>query len=230
MRLVEKSASYTGLLGVLAFALIAARIAPISSFLTIALEILIVFAMVVVVRQLRARPVLLIVVAMAAVVAELSSVISAIRPEPIWVVLDHATTVLFLALVLGRILVDVWQQKVVDIDTIVGGIVVYLLVGVAFAGVYQLLEFVAPGSFVVSNPDAGRWGEWQTDPGTYPRLFFFSFVTLTTLGYGDLVPASEAAGALTSLEAAGGALYLTILIARLVGLHIAASTAAARGD
>ncbi len=221
MRLIPTSASYTGLLGLLATALIVPRIVPIGPGLTVAIELTIVVAMVAAVQRLQARAGFVIAIAVVAVSAELSSLMKSMSDLPVWVVLNHASTVLFLFLVLGCILVNVWRQETVETDTIVGGVVVYLMLGVAFAGLYQLVEFVAPGSFVLSNAEAGRWGPWETEVGIYPRLFFFSFVTLTTLGYGDVVPASGTAGALTSLEAVTGSLYLTILISRLVGLHIA---------
>jgi hypothetical protein len=54
-------------------------------------------------------------------------------------------------------------------------------------------------------------------------VLYFSFVTLTTLGYGDVVPTSPVTRTLASLEAITGQLYLTVLVARLVGLHIAES-------
>lgn len=221
MRLVPTSASYTGLLGLLAAALIVPRIIPIGPGLTFAVELGIVLAMVAVVRELRVRVGLMIVIAAAAVFAELAAGMKSISALPLWVVLNHAAAVFFLVLVLGCILVNVWRQETVETDTIIGGVVVYLLLGIAFAGAYQLVEYIQPGSFAVSNPGVGHWGPWEPEAGIYPRLFFFSFVTLTTLGYGDIVPASQTAGALTSLEAATGSLYLTILISRLVGLHIA---------
>ncbi|MBW2286459.1 MAG: two pore domain potassium channel family protein [Deltaproteobacteria bacterium] len=230
MRLIPTSASYTGLLGLLATALIVPRIAPVGAGLQFAIELAIVAAMVEAVRRLQARVELVIVVAVVAVLAQSAAVMKVISDMPVWVVLNHASSVVFLFLVLGCILVNVWRQQSVETDTIVGGVVVYLMLGVAFAGLYQLVEFLAPGSFVVSNPEAGNWGPWEPEVGVYPRLFFFSFVTLTTLGYGDLVPAGETAGALTSFEAVTGSLYLTILISRLVGLHIAGSREkAARG-
>jgi hypothetical protein len=230
MRLVPTSASFTGLLGLLATALIVPRIAPIGQWLTLAIELVIVLAMVEAIRRLHPRAGLVIVIAASAVVAQSAGLMRVISDLPVWVVLNHVSAIVFLFLVLGTILVNVWRQESVETDTIIGGVVVYLMLGVAFAGLYQLVEFLAPGSFVVSNPEAGNWGPWEPEPGVYPRLFFFSFVTLTTLGYGDLVPAGETAGALTSFEAVTGSLYLTILISRLVGLHIAGSREkAARG-
>jgi hypothetical protein len=217
-------------LGVLAVALIVPRLMPTGPLASFVIECVIVAIMVAVVWRLHRKLPLVLAVVVLALVSEIASLMAVLKSEPSWVVADHVSTAAFLFIVLARILVDVWGQQSVTTDTIVGGVVVYVMLGVAFAGIYQLIEFVAPGSFVASNPGAGNWGEWQPQPGVYPRIFFFSFVTLTTLGYGDLVPASEPAGALTALEAAAGSLYLTILIARLVGLHIAGSRVAVRDD
>jgi voltage-gated potassium channel Kch len=52
------------------------------------------------------------------------------------------------------------------------------------------------------------------------QMRYFSFTTLTTVGYGDIIPHSAAARTLASLEAVTGQIYLTVLVARLVGLHI----------
>jgi len=139
----------------------------------------------------------------------------------VWVVVLHATVTAFVLLVGGTIAVSVWQTTEVDVDTIVGGIAVYLLLAIAFSNAFQLLEFVAPGSFVAVVEDSGRWGPWETNPGVFPRLFFLSFVTLTTLGYGDVIPASASAAGLVSLEAVIGPIFLAVLIARLVGMHAA---------
>ena len=91
------------------------------------------------------------------------------------------------------------------------------MLGIAFAGLYQLVEFVAPGSFSVANAESGRWGPWETEVGVYPRLFFFSFVTLTTLGYGDMTPASPIARSFALLESITGVLYVAVMVASLVG-------------
>jgi voltage-gated potassium channel Kch len=54
-------------------------------------------------------------------------------------------------------------------------------------------------------------------------LLYFSYVTLATLGYGDVVPITDGARSLAVLEALGGTVYLAILVARLIGLHLAHS-------
>jgi hypothetical protein len=63
----------------------------------------------------------------------------------------------------------------------------------------------------------------QIGKGEPTAVLYFSFATLTTLGYGDIVPVSAIARTLATLEAITGQLYLAVLVARLVGLHIAES-------
>ncbi len=103
----------------------------------------------------------------------------------------------------------------VDADLIYGAISVYLLIGVTFGFAYVCLFKLAPGSFAVIESEL-------TNPQEVVRHFnYFSFVTLTTLGYGDITPQSHQAGVLAYLEAIIGQVYLAVLVARLVGIHIA---------
>ncbi len=185
-----------------------------------ALELIVVFAMASAVWNLQPRRGLLTLVIVAAFVREAASAAQVWFPAREWVVVDHGAGLLFMALVASVITWNVWRETEVSLDTIVGGVAVYLLLAAAWSSAYQLLEFLVPGSLEVVSGSSGHWGPWEAAPGVYPRLLFFSFVTITTLGYGDIVPASGPAAALASLEAVVGPLYLTILIARLVGLHI----------
>jgi hypothetical protein len=99
-------------------------------------------------------------------------------------------------------------------DRIFGAISVYLLIGLAWASVYETLDSVVPGSFRFPVDTA-----WAT-PGAL-RYRYFSFVTLATLGYGDVTPVTVLAGTLASIEAVGGQLYIGITVARLVALSLA---------
>ena len=104
----------------------------------------------------------------------------------------------------------------VDVDLIYGAVSVYLLIGSAFTELYIF--------FAVLNPDAFTGFDTTADIGTVARsLSFFSFVTLTTLGYGDITPTANYTRVLAYSEAIIGQLYLTILVARLVGTYIAQS-------
>jgi len=97
-------------------------------------------------------------------------------------------------------------------NRLVGAVCVYLLLGVIWAIAYTILEMVSPGSFGGFVPLQGRgWdNEW----------LYFSFVTMTTLGYGDLLPVSATARALAYMQAVFGQLYVAILVAGLVSAYI----------
>jgi hypothetical protein len=122
----------------------------------------------------------------------------------------------FLALVLAEVLRRIVRAPRVGPSTILAGICGYLLLGLLFHAAYAMLESLQPESF--SDP-------WETatmaGQGRHPHLLYFSFVTLTTLGFGDVTPAHAFAGMLATLEALVGQLYLAVLIASLVGIGLA---------
>ena len=101
----------------------------------------------------------------------------------------------------------------VTIDTFCCAISVYFLLGMIWAIGFVLLELAAPGSFVL--PDTA-----PASSSGFDRFIGFSFATLTTLGYGNIAPASPRADALTSLEAIVGQGYIAIVIARLVAIQL----------
>lgn len=119
----------------------------------------------------------------------------------------------FFAYISYNILIFIFKEKDVTADLIIGAICVYFLMGIFWSSIYSFIEMVQPGSFLIPE---GR-GDQR------PLFMYYSFVTLTTLGYGDVTPLSQGARSLSFLEAAMGLLYLAVLIARQVGLHIARS-------
>jgi hypothetical protein len=86
----------------------------------------------------------------------------------------------------------------------------YLLAGLFFGILYDLMSRIAPASFAASGAAV------QLTPAS---AIYFSFVTLATLGYGDIVPASDAARGVAVVEAVAGQLYVAVMIARLVSLY-----------
>ena len=108
---------------------------------------------------------------------------------------------------------DVLFGGAIDINRLVGAGCIYLLSGSLWGIVYFLLSVVSPASFVGIVGET--WSE-QLNEFTY-----YSFVTLTTLGYGDVAPVAPVARTLSYLEAVLGQMYLTLLVAALVGRHIA---------
>jgi hypothetical protein len=103
--------------------------------------------------------------------------------------------------------------RVVDREHLYAGLSAYLLAGVFFGVFYWVLERTWPGSLTVLGE--GAQGNFSLAVAIY-----YSFVTLATLGYGDIVPRSEVARGLAIMEAVAGQLYLAVLIARLVSLYI----------
>jgi len=122
-------------------------------------------------------------------------------------------TIVFLGYTAILILLFIYRQKKVTAELIAGAVCVYFLLGLLWGSIYPLLEAVHPGSFAIPQ----ETGEDNT------RFIYYSFVTLTTLGYGDITPLTAPARSFSILEAMIGQLYLAVLIARLVGTHVSQS-------
>ena len=127
--------------------------------------------------------------------------------------------VLFFSYATGLIVWHILHRSDVTIDTIAAAACAYTLLAVVWGHLYLLLEILRPGSFVIP-------AHWRLSASGDPTaaLLYFSFITLTTVGYGDITPQWAGAGGLAAAEAIVGQLYLTITIARLVGLHISQRT------
>jgi hypothetical protein len=128
-------------------------------------------------------------------------------PDP-WVIgTSLVSLLLLLAVVLGQTL----RSGPITSHRIQGAIAAYLLLGIIWAYGYALVGNLNPRAFAGS-----------VDPTGGPRAFYyFSFVTLATLGYGDVLPVSPVARSLATFEAVTGTMYMAILIARLVSLAVA---------
>ena len=127
--------------------------------------------------------------------------------------LDTLMSLVFLGMLAVIVLFQVFREGPITIQRISGAVVVYLLLGLMWALAYQLIELQQPGSF--NFADAPAIGDTLS-----ARLVYFSFVTLTTLGYGDITAVSPVARTLAMLEAAIGQLFPAILIARLVSMEL----------
>jgi len=106
----------------------------------------------------------------------------------------------------------------VTADTIAGAVCAYLLLGVVWAFAFSMIELARPGAFLVNGaPMAAPTG---TPKILRQELLYMSLVTLSTVGYGDIVPALPPARMLAVLEAVTGQIYLAVLIGGLVGMHM----------
>ncbi len=139
--------------------------------------------------------------------------------SPRWTGFALGLYIAFGILTLVGVLGYVVRPGQVTADKIYGALSVYLLAGFAWGGAYALTELFHPGSF--------QWAPAaQQSPLTLLQSFaYLSFVTLGTLGYGDIVPVTPQARSLAMLEAVFGTFYLVVIIARLVAGFESASRA-----
>jgi Ion channel len=100
-----------------------------------------------------------------------------------------------------------FRAQSIDREHVYAALSAYLLAGVFFGNFYWTLEQIRPGTFALA-------GDFLPSSAIY-----FSFVTLATLGYGDIVPRTDVARGLAIVEGVGGQLFLAVLIARLVSLY-----------
>jgi voltage-gated potassium channel len=134
--------------------------------------------------------------------------------------ISHSIILVLLGFFCVSILSYVLRRGRVNSDKIFAAICVYMLMGYGWSFVYSMLVELQPNAFVAT-----------TEVGLHDfvarllQLRYFSFMTLTTVGYGDIVPHSALARTFTVLEAVMGQFYLIVLIGRLVGLHIVHETA-----
>ena len=123
---------------------------------------------------------------------------------------------LFLLYLILLICADVFSTLEVDADTICGSISVYLLISGVFASIYTILVTLDASAFLVPGPAADP--DYSLGPDRL--MTYFSLITITTVGYGDVTPQSEFARSLSNFEALIGQLFLTVLVARLVGRQL----------
>jgi hypothetical protein len=136
--------------------------------------------------------------------------------------LRFALATVVLALTSGAILHDVLRQRRVTFEAVCGGLCGYLLMGYLWGMLFSASERLAPGSFAITKPAFIPGG--GADPfGLVSLMTYYSFATLTTVGYGDVTPVSPLARGLAWVEAVVGQFYLAVLVARLVAMHLTTS-------
>lgn len=146
-------------------------------------------------------------------------VIGAVKPELSWLVMiKEFLLMVFLLEVIRVIARHVFTTKRVSTaDSLYGAVCIYLLTGVFFAHTYFLINLIAPNSYGCSTSLCAGHLDSAFQNGVD---IYYSFVTLTTMGYGDVVPLSPFAGMIAVLEAIIGQMYVAIVVARLVGLYL----------
>ena len=140
-------------------------------------------------------------------------------PSPTLLVIHNLLLVAFFVFVAYHVLYSILAEKRVTLDTIRGAVCVYLLIGFAWTYVYGTMQLVDPTAiqFPKGNalPELSAFGD-----SNFSQTAYYSFVTMTTLGFGDIRPISAPARTASILQAIFGQFYLAVLVARLVVLHI----------
>jgi voltage-gated potassium channel Kch len=135
-------------------------------------------------------------------------------------ILGLGLEILFLSITTFTVISHVLSYKKITEDKIYGAICAYLLIGIIWAMIYTTIEIAFPNSFHFAYGISTSSESYSTHRFYFSQFIYYSYVTLSTLGYGDIVPITQEARVLSSLEAVIGQLYVAVLIARLVGLHI----------
>jgi voltage-gated potassium channel len=134
-----------------------------------------------------------------------------------------AASALFIGFIVVIIFEVVREQDRVDLGTVTGGICIYLLLVLLFGQLFALIHHLQPAAYLSGGQPLASWTGTNAHSDLVSVFLYFSLTTITTLGYGDIVPVTSAARILCGAEAVIGQLYLAVFIGRLVGLYTAQS-------
>jgi hypothetical protein len=141
-------------------------------------------------------------------------------------IVQSLSMIAFFLVVSIPILLDVYRASVVEFRTILGACSLFLILGFMWYGIFVLIEITEPDSFAFATVHASDLWDGSNEELHYgdsrvarDQLLYYTFVTITTLGFGDVQPVSVIARTYTTLAAVLGQLFLAIMIARLVGMH-----------
>lgn len=157
-----------------------------------------------------------ILASLVAAVTALFSVLHQITPARGVTTVWYLSTIGFFSILIAVLLKRVFGEGPVTAHRIRGAIAVYLLIGMTWAIIYQLIAFFIPRSFSFPSSMIAQPAEQELESA----LVYFSYVTMATLGYGDIVPVHPVARMFAIFEALVGLLYPATLLARLVSLEI----------
>jgi hypothetical protein len=159
-------------------------------------------------------PVLIIAIALAAP-ALIGRWIHHFRPDLLPPEVFLIGAIVLVVFVICNLLLFVVRAASVDMEVLCASISAYLLLGLGWTFAYWLIAELIPGAFAL-NAATGANGSMKGFNG-----FYYSFITLSTVGYGDITPVANVAKMLAAMEAITGVLYVAVLIARLVSIQAA---------
>lgn len=131
--------------------------------------------------------------------------------------LFHVFSLSFFIFVIAALLRKVFFHARITLDLVFGAVCIYVLIGIAFSQVYAAVNWAVPFSFHENVDQAMIFHDMISET---EKFIYFSFVTLTTLGFGDISPVSTPARFFSIIEALIGQLYIATSITRVVSLYI----------
>jgi voltage-gated potassium channel len=131
----------------------------------------------------------------------------------------HLLRIVFILFIIHVLFKQIFSHSIITFNTISASICIYLLMGALWGNIFSLLDVVTPGAIVFNLPP-NSLAQPETILTRPFHMLYFSFVTLSTVGYGDMVPVTIAARMFAATEAVVGQIYLLVMVSRLVGMQI----------
>jgi hypothetical protein len=143
------------------------------------------------------------------------------RPDLLPPVFHNAAALVFIIFVEYQLLHFIFRAPRVNSEVLCAGISGYLLLGIIWMSAYMLVSRLSPVNLAHPELNPFAFTVGVTTPHTLSQFeaYYFSFITLSTVGYGDITPLSNGARTLAMMEAMTGTLYMAVLISRLVALY-----------
>ncbi|MFT3883754.1 MAG: ion channel [Gemmatales bacterium] len=164
----------------------------------------------------RRRTAIIAIVLMA--VSLLLELFTTLLPTNLSFILFHLLRIVFLGFIVSQVFKHIFKPRLVTFDTISASLCIYLMLGAVWAHIYAIVEMVTPGSIAYVIPHVPE--QKSTEIARSFHMLYFSFVTLSTVGYGDMVPTTTVARMFAVTEAISGQIYLLVMVSRLVGLQV----------
>ena len=157
------------------------------------------------------------------VMATIERIITIAAPSPTVYLAGSITWTLFSSFITWNELRAVLRQKTVTSETISMSVSVYLLIGLTFGFIYVVMHQLQPHAFSFPSLAASNTRlSPESQDSLFTVLIYFSFTTLTTIGYGDITPLTLQARYVAVLEGIAGQFYIAVLVARLVAMQMIA--------
>jgi voltage-gated potassium channel len=189
---------------------------------------LIMLAVLLVVFEHRRDRIVALAVAIVGILTSLARYLPSAEPYQVLLTIVHYVLLtVFLGYAVAVILGNIFKKRAVGADDVLGAVSGYLIAGAAWSSLYALTNSLVPDSFTLAPAFAAQLSDWH---GRSAVFNYFSVVTLTTMGYGDITPARAPATAFAMLEAVFGQFYIAVVVAQLVGARMTSAVQQDSGE